>query len=783
MRARTANEMSEPVLYGKYRLIRRIAVGGMAEVMLARSSSIGGFEKILAIKRMHPRMSSHQGFVSLFIEEAKMWVALNHPNIVQVFDFGRVDDNYYIAMEFVDGMDLATIASRARHRGFSLDAAACLYIMKCVFEGIAYAHNKRDRSGKPAGIIHRDISPHNILVSFEGQVKISDFGIAKAVDELERLEKGEVVGKVAYISPEQAQGQVITTQGDIWSGGVVLYELLSNKRLFSRDTDRETLQAVANYQVESLLKFNPQLPGALDTIVQHILSRKVDERATSAREIAEALNDILGAYFPRMNEFRLSEIIAEMFEGEPLNSISDLEGSQPPRFTISGHPDVTQLMNDREFEDGMLSETDRPNAITDDLPVTSRPDVGPATKVKVQIEESIARLKVTFAESPSLWILVDIAGLYGQAQNARKAMAAYELAAAKFMQRGLTVQAITIYSKLLDTVGATPRIAEGIRRLPTLKGLSHDDLCVALLTSENPEDFEEFFNLLKTEEDDSPQSSEVFESPILSKLGPEQLQYLLSGLTLSRASSATTIAHEGSPGHSFFWIGRGRVVVSTKNFEDKRVYLTSLSEGDCFGEQAFFSGTARESSVETVDDCWILEVAKPVIERLIEQFPPVLETLRQFYRERIAESLIARSELLGSMSIHHRRRLADQFSFMDVAKGAILIREGDICDAFYAIKSGRVQVFAGEESDPIRLADLSAGEIFGEIAALKGIARTATVKATERCEILRLEASDLRSFLDQNTEIKEKVEKQIVDRADETARLLIDELRARAAED
>jgi serine/threonine protein kinase/CRP-like cAMP-binding protein len=753
--------MSGQVVYGKYRLIRSVASGGMAEVLLARSSSIGGFEKILAIKRMHPRLSTHQGFVSLFIQEAKLWVALNHPNIVQVFDFGKVDDNYYIAMEFVDGLDLAYLASQARRKKTPLDPAAAIYIMKKVFDGMAYAHNKRDRLGKPSGVIHRDISPHNILVSFEGQVKISDFGIAKAVEELQREANREIVGKVAYISPEQARGEIITTQADIWSGGVILYELLANARLFSRDNDQETLAALSSQAIESLLKFNPHLPLALDSLVQNILSRHVSDRAQSAREVAESLNDILGAYFPRMNEFRLSEIIAELIGNESPSMLRDLDGSQPPRFVYSGRPEGTPLMTNPQMGERNISTTDFK-----------------IERVDEPTFEDIERLKITFAESPNLWVLVDIADLYFKVQRPEKAFAGYELAAAKFMQRGLMVQAMTIYARLLKTLGPSPRLRAGVRRLPEFKGLDHASICELVMTAKPTQDFTEYLNLLETEDEDRPQQDEIIDTPILGALGPDQLEYVLGGLRLSHSPASNVIAQEGDPGHSFFWIGRGRVVISTKNFENKRVYLTSLSEGDCFGEHSFFSGLPRESHVETADESWVLEIAKPMIDQLIVQFPPVLETLRQFYKSRIAESLIARSELLGSMSIRHRRRLAEQFSFFDEAKDALIICEGDASDAFYAIKSGKVEVFSSRDGQYIVLATLGAGEVFGEIAALKGIARTASVRALERCEILKLEASDLRSFLEENPEIREKVETQIESRADETARLLTSELRA-----
>jgi serine/threonine protein kinase len=174
--------VASPERFGKYQLLSRIASGGMAEVWLARSSSIGGFEKLLAIKRMHPQMSRNQAFVSMFIDEAKLTVRLSHPSIVQVFDFGQVDGEYFIAMEYVEGVDLAQLASQARARQLRLPVALSVLVAKQVLDGLAYAHARTPTRGP---IVHRDVSPQNVLVSLHGHVKVSDFGIAKAASEIE----------------------------------------------------------------------------------------------------------------------------------------------------------------------------------------------------------------------------------------------------------------------------------------------------------------------------------------------------------------------------------------------------------------------------------------------------------------------------------------------------------------------------------------------------------------------------------------------------------------------
>ena len=806
--------MSERDVYGKYQLLARIAAGGMAEVCLARSSSIGGFEKILAIKRMHPRLCVNQGFVSLFIEEAKLSVSLNHPNIVQVFDFGRVDDNYYIAMEYVEGVDLATLGARARDLGRPLPVDAVAYMLYRQFEGLAYAHNKRDRYGRPAGIIHRDISPHNVLVSYEGQVKISDFGIAKAAEELERSEKGEVVGKVAYMSPEQARGDVITCASDIWGGGVILHELLCNTRLFARTSDQDTLSAVANLTIPRPSLFNPTVPPALDAITMQVLDRDLSRRPGDAREVAEAMGDLLHSHYPRMNDFRLADVIRDLYDGQPPLLVAAVEQhgrsiTVDPR--ISGTPvEHTMPATSPGVEvqlDGGHERTEMatPAVMTNDAPQIPVPADHPAQppdanraldpfgdppqrrpsltntmpsgvrvpdpgEVPDAVRDAVERIGVEFRANPNLWLVVDIGDTYEAAGLWARALATYRVAAAKFAQRGLLVQAVAIYRMILDRIGDTPLVIQDIERLPKLAGLPDAELMIEIFDATDGGDQSEFQRLFEPT-GEAPQPIDIIApAPMLSALGPQQLSWLVKSLRLSNVPPGQDVITEGDVGDSFFWIGRGRVVVATTNFEGRRIYLTSLADGDCFGEQSFFTGRRRGATVEALDMTLLVEVDNAALDQLTAQFPAVEETLRQFYKDRVAESVLARSEIFGRMSVRDRRRLAQRFSFVNYKRGDLILREGEQSDAFYAVKAGSVEVFA--DGLPNSLAELGRGEVFGEIAALKRIARTASVRAVQDCELLRLEATDLRNFLDAHDEIRALIEAQILARADETARKL-----------
>src|SRR5256885_4362879 len=209
--------------FGKYQLIRKIGTGGMAEVYLARTTVAQGLNKTLVIKKIHSAYARSKQFVTMFVDEAKIALGLNHPNIIQVFDFGAVGDTYFLAMEYVEGIDLLRLLQEAARARVRLPYGISAYIVQQVVKGLDYAHRKTDEFGQPLGIVHRDISPQNILLSWDGGVKIVDFGIARARDVHE--EQGVIKGKFAYMSPEQARGDAVDCRSDVFAAGVGLVGL------------------------------------------------------------------------------------------------------------------------------------------------------------------------------------------------------------------------------------------------------------------------------------------------------------------------------------------------------------------------------------------------------------------------------------------------------------------------------------------------------------------------------------------------------------------------------
>ena len=735
-------------VYGKYELISRIATGGMAEVWLGRSSSIGGFEKLVALKRLHPRLVRQPGLVSLFIEEAKLSVALSHPNIVHVFDFGEVDGDYYIAMEYVDGLDLSTLAKRARERKTPLPVGVVAYVVREVLEGLAYAHG--NKKGRAVTVIHRDVSPHNVLVSFDGQVKLSDFGIAQAIGALS-TDQGQVVGKSAYISPEQARGEAVSPATDLWSAGVVLYELLAGARLFVRETEEDTLAAVERGPISPPSALNPHVPPALDALTLALLERDASKRPESARKAAEALSTILREHYPTVDDYRVSEVIGELGDDDTLTPAAG-------------------YVVERTSPGARASRT----APVDDELVLAFEHTSPGLGAP---PPQVAELKKVFLQDPNLWILYDLGEAYAGAAQLAPALGAYRVAMAKFAQAGLLVQALTIATRILELTGPTPRTLAEIRQLPTLTSLTDAALVTQLgAHADESSDPAECVALLRAREGTPSQilEAQILAAPIFSSLDGDQLLRLAGALVRREFAPATRIVSEGEQGTTFFWIGRGRVVVSTTNFEGRRVYLTSLTDGDTFGEQSFFTGQPRNANVEAMDPVLALEIAQDTLAELVREFPDVEGELRTFYKERIAESLLARSSLFGHLAVRERKRLAAYFTYTQAKRGELILREGDTSDAFYALRQGRVSVFTGglDDTTGLPLAELGPGEVFGEVAALKGARRTASVRALSDAELLRIEASDLQEFLAANAEVRAMIEDKIEARAAETIQRL-----------
>jgi serine/threonine protein kinase len=284
--------------YGPYQLLERVAVGGMAEVFRAKRTGVEGFEKVVAVKRILSHLSDNKEFVDMFIDEAKMVAGLAHPNIAQIFDLGRHDKNYWIAMEYVHGRDLRTIIRRARERGLKIPLDISTFIVSKVCAALEYAHRKKDDKGQPMLIVHRDISPQNILISFEGDVKLTDFGIAKAASKASTTDKGALRGKLLYMSPEQAWGKPMDKRSDVFSLGIVFYEMLTEQKPFLGTSETSILETVRECRVPPPTTINDKIPEKLEKVVMKALERDPEVRYQDAGEMLRDLEHVLHEWQP-----------------------------------------------------------------------------------------------------------------------------------------------------------------------------------------------------------------------------------------------------------------------------------------------------------------------------------------------------------------------------------------------------------------------------------------------------------------------------------------------------
>ena len=304
-----------PQRYGKYILLRKIALGGMAEIFRAKTIGAEGFEKTIVIKRILPHYTEDESFVKMFIDEASIASKLQHSNIVQIFDFDNQDDRYYIAMEYVEGRDLKTVINKARSTGSPLSVPQCVWICMEVAKGLQYAHTK-EYNGEALNVVHRDVSPHNIMVSYAGEVKVMDFGIAKAAQRSTKTLAGQVKGKCAYMSPEQAKGKPLDGRSDLFALGIILWEILTNKRLFLGESDFETLSNVLKSQPPAPSTINPDVPPELDEIVMKALSKDRDERYADMEEFGRALTKWLYGSVDDLDSVSLKPTVQSLFERE-----------------------------------------------------------------------------------------------------------------------------------------------------------------------------------------------------------------------------------------------------------------------------------------------------------------------------------------------------------------------------------------------------------------------------------------------------------------------------------
>jgi serine/threonine protein kinase len=306
--------IKKPIPFGKYLLLERVNVGGMAEVFVARAP--GADAGVVAVKKILPTMAEDLEFITMFLDEARISVRLSHTNVVSVFDLGKVDDSFYIAMEYISGRDLRTLQERFTQRRELMPTAQAAYVISQVCEGLDYAHAAKDSKGQPLNVIHRDVSPQNVLVSYDGRVKVIDFGIAKAANRSQKTQAGILKGKFGYMSPEQVRGLPLDGRSDLFAVGVLLYEMLTGEKLFMGESDFSTLEKVRAAHVPSPRQFNPAVTPELERVMLKALARERDDRYARAGDLRDALKPFTSAGGRTYTERTLASFMQEAFAAE-----------------------------------------------------------------------------------------------------------------------------------------------------------------------------------------------------------------------------------------------------------------------------------------------------------------------------------------------------------------------------------------------------------------------------------------------------------------------------------
>ena len=730
--------------FGRYQILRRIAVGGMAEIYLAQSASIDGFEKTVVIKKIRPDLSSDDQFFSMFIDEARISITFSHPNIVQVFDFGKVEDSYFLAMEFVSGCDSGALLELSDVSGTGMDPEVALFIIEEALRGLDYAHNKRSKSDEPLHLVHRDISPANILVSIAGAVKVGDFGIAQAKGTTANISEGSILGKVAYMSPEQARGEVLDCRSDLFSCALVLWEMLVGRAAYGSTITSASIANIMEGRVRAPSEVNPALSPEIDRLVMKALAPKPEDRYPTARAFGEALHAYKIQHHPNASSYRLQSFLQQ--HQDELRHEADTQGKKTPQTPACPQPPAPQV----------------------DLGETARLDALPS--LGFEWTSQLVREVDSFKRHPSLWTLVQMGDLCVSTMYRQAATAFFRFAAVKFAQGGFLAPCLLCCNRMLN-LSKDENLCQDITRYPSIEGQSDEAIRTLLFGARSPVD-----ELLKEllEETQVRLGHKGAGTPILSQLSGASFLEFAEKAKLNHFSEGESIIRQAEPGNTMFLVAKGRVAGS-RHQQCGREGLSFVAHvgGFFLARTASLpvrhaAQTSKRSSMSTFS-----KSTRICTRRVTLDTTDANDILLGFYKSRIVDTLLATSPIFGMLATEDRRALINKFKLRVFQPGENIILEKERSDQIYLLKNGQAEVFTDKDGVRTQLSLLGPGTIFGEVAALRGIARTASVAARSSVETLELSRSDFHSVLEHKPVLKAKVLDVIAERTRENMNKLV----------
>ncbi len=725
--------------FGRYRLERRIAAGGMAEIFLASTVTIEGFKKQLIIKRMLPKWSKERGFIAKFIDEAKLTSKLQHSNIVSVFDFGRHGDHYFIAAEYVVGLDMSELVRDVRGRRTHVPDTLAAYIVEQACAGLDFAHEYHDPTLGAMRIVHRDVSPGNVLLTWAGQVKVADFGIAIAEQRLSETQPGTIHGKVAYMSPEQARGEPLDRRTDVYSTGLMLYELVTGIRALQASTTRDLLRAAQQPKIPPPETHRDDLDGELSAIIARALEPERRQRFKSCNELSEALQ----RFRVRLTALESANTLARYLKQTFPNGVPEKRGQSA---AAAADAKETKLLEERRKE----AQREASEALAKN---EAKSDAHGAW------ERQAAHYLRSMIDQPNVWKLVELADKARGRGMEVVARGLYRAGAAKFAQQGLMLQALTTYRSLLEGATYGPGIERELVKIRALRG--KPNTAMKAYTSVDDPLIDPVLQKIFFDAKDTTPPSVLPEPPILAGLTDAEFGALLRIIRPRQAAAGTTLIKQGERSTAICLIGRGRVVLTARTKRGEVLTVESLTHGDVFGEAGYFGGV-QKTNVFAFDDVSYFEIRKGELELLANELPNLRRQLEELYKLRVVDALLFESEVFGVLNAKERRRLLEDAEVVKFQPNTVVYQEGDTSDDIYIVKEGEVHAF----KDRYFEGKLSVNDIFGEASAIRRVERPMTAKAgPQGAECVRMNGGTLWKIVRKNADARKVFDEVMAERA------------------